>query len=106
MEDIALKVQSIRDYLSKQFPESKVEAFQDGGHSGPFVFRLDHGQNGNVLHRAIVPSEVMRDLTVAHILDCLSRWDLAARLRESGKQPVVVTREGLQVETQLANPSR
>ena len=98
MEDIDLKVRSIRDYLSREFPENKVEAFQDGGQLGPFVFRLDHGRTGSVLHRAVAPSEVLRDLTVTQILGCLSLWDLAGRLRDAGRQPVVVTREGLHVE--------
>ena len=103
MDNLELKIRIIRDYLSDQFPGNKVEAFQDGDQAGPFVFRLDHGKSGMVLHRAVVPFEALRDLTSEQLLDNLSLWDLAARLRESGRQPVVVTREGLHVEGQPAS---
>lgn len=102
MEDMALKVRTIRDYLSGEFPGNKVEAFQDGGQSGPYIFRLDHGRTGAVLHRAVAPSEVLQHMTATQLMDCLSQWDLAGRLREAGRQPVVVTREGLHVEGQPA----
>jgi hypothetical protein len=49
---------------------------------------------------------------VAQLVDALSCWDLAGKLREAGLRPVVVTQEGLQVEGQLhqkaqpVNPTR
>ena len=113
MEELEPKVRAIRDYLVAEFRESKVEAFQDGGPSGPFVFRIDHGLRGAALHRVVASSTVLGSFTATQLLDVLSRWDLAARLREAGLRPVVVTRDGLQVEGQLprqmpqpVNPSR
>jgi len=112
MVDLAPKVRTIHDYLAGQFPESKVETFQDGGPAGPYIFRIDHGRTGAALHRAVAPSTVLGTLSAAQLLDALSCWDLAGKLREAGLRPVVVTQEGLQVEGQLhqkaqpVNPTR
>jgi len=104
MEAMSLKVRVIRDYLTGQFPENNVEAYQDGGETGPYVFRVDHGRTGAALHRAVAPCKVLDGLSGAELQNYLSSWDLAGKLREAGLRPVVVTREGLQVEGQLHRP--
>lgn len=113
MEEMEPKVRAIREYLAGQFPESKVEAFQDGGPEGPLIFRIDHARTGTALHRAVAASGVLGAITAAQLVGSLSRWDLAARLREAGLRPVVLTLEGPQVDgqspryvSQPLNPSR
>ncbi len=109
MEAMNLKVRAIREYLAGQFPGTNVEAYQDGGQSGPYIFRVDHGRSGAALHRAVMPSVVLENQSIPQLLDALSVWDLAGKLRAAGLRPVVITREGLQVESQarpyISSPS-
>ena len=89
------KIQTIRDYLSKHFPNCALEDKHDFSR-GAQTFRIET-ENGILL--AIFSEEFIEDNDSKAIISKIDKWNLTDQLRNNSSALVIVTNHGIRFES-------
>jgi hypothetical protein len=89
------KIQSIRDYLSKHFPNCTLEDKEDFSR-GAQTFRIKT-EKGILL--AIFSEEFIEDNDSISIINKIDKWNITDQLRNNSSAIVIVTNHGIRYES-------
>jgi hypothetical protein len=87
------KLQTVRDYLQREFPFATVLDAYDAGQA-VHTFRLEN-DHGSLMHVAVVTVELLQQETDGALRAFLDRHRLFDALYRAGQRPVAVTLAGV-----------
>lgn len=86
-------------YLTKEFPENRVDARPDKDNFGR-VFRIMDKDSDKTLHRVKVYRDLLEDQPPEELERLFARWNVAQKMRGAGTDIVLISKEGIEGQVQ------